>query len=102
MVEENIAKSTRRYIINLGGSTELKLKTKFKVSHLKNPYHSFKSNNFLIRKSIFSKIRFNENITSYGHEDTQLSLEFKKNKIKILQIDNVVYHDGIENNKKCF
>ena len=65
---------------------------------VKNPYHSFRSNNFLIKKTIFSQIRFNEKIKTYGHEDTLLSLELKKNKTDICQINNPVFHEGIEDN----
>ena len=63
---------------------------------VKNPYHCFRSNNFLIKKIIFSQIKFNEEIETYGHEDTLLSLELKKNKIAIFQINNPVFHEGIE------
>ena len=65
---------------------------------LKNPYHSFRSNNFLIKKSVFKIIKFDENFMSYGHEDTVLALELQKNNIKIHQIDNPVYHEGLEKN----
>tara|TARA_B110000046_G_C12953502_1_gene381226 strand:- start:17 stop:889 length:873 start_codon:yes stop_codon:yes gene_type:complete len=65
---------------------------------VENPYHSFRSNNFLIKKEILSQIRFNENIKTYGHEDTLLSIELKKNKIDIYQINNPIYHNGIEDN----
>ena len=65
---------------------------------VENPYHSFRSNNFLIKKEILSQIRFNENIKTYGHEDTLLSIELKKNKIDIYQINNPIYHEGIEDN----
>ena len=63
---------------------------------VKNPYHCFRSNNFLIKKIIFSQIKFNEEIETYGHEDTLLSLELKENKIAIFQINNPVFHEGIE------
>ncbi len=39
------------------------------VERQKAPYHSFMSNNFMISKTLFNKIRFNEKITTYGHED---------------------------------
>ena len=64
---------------------------------VKNPYHCFRSNNFLIKRAILSQIRFNEKIETYGHEDTLLSLELKENKIAIFQINNPVFHEGIEN-----
>ena len=63
---------------------------------VKNPYHCFRSNNFLIKRTILSQIRFNEKIETYGHEDTLLSLELKENKIAIFQINNPVFHEGIE------
>ena len=63
---------------------------------VKNPYHCFRSNNFLIKRAILSQIRFNEKIETYGHEDTLLSLELKENKITIFQINNPVFHEGIE------
>ena len=63
---------------------------------VKNPYHCFRSNNFLIKRAILSQIRFNEKIETYGHEDTLLSLELKESKIAIFQINNPVFHEGIE------
>lgn len=63
----------------------------------KNPYLSFLTLNFLIKKDIFSKVFFNENIPNLRHEDTLFSYELKQNKIKIIHIENSVYHLGIEN-----
>ena len=65
---------------------------------LNNPYLSFRSNNFLIKKSVFKIIKFDESFISYGHEDTLLALELQKRNIKIHQIDNSVYHEGLEEN----
>jgi predicted glycosyltransferase involved in capsule biosynthesis len=48
---------------------------------INNPYHSFKSNNFLIKKNILSNNKFDETFTGYGHEDTLLSLELKKDNL---------------------
>lgn len=55
------------------------------------------SNNFLIEKRVFEKIRFRENIGVYGHEDTLLGYDLFKNGISILHIDNPVLHTGLEN-----
>jgi cellulose synthase/poly-beta-1,6-N-acetylglucosamine synthase-like glycosyltransferase len=63
----------------------------------KNVYLSFLTLNFLITKSIFSKVKFNENIPNLRHEDTLFSFELMKNKIEVLHIENPVYHLGIEN-----
>ena len=39
----------------------------------------FLSNNFLIEKIVFEKVRFNEKIRNYGHEDTLFGVELYKN-----------------------
>ena len=61
-----------------------------------NPYASFMTGNFLIKKSVFQKIKFNENITKYGHEDTLFGIELKRKNIKIHHIDNPLIHIGLE------
>lgn len=65
----------------------------------KNPYLSFLTLNFLISKSIFQKVRFNESIPNLRHEDTLFSFELKQKQIKILHIENPVFHLGIEDSK---
>lgn len=66
---------------------------------VKNTYISFLTLNFLIKKSIFEKVNFNEKILNLRHEDTLFSYELMQNKINIIHIDNPVYHLGIENSK---
>ncbi|WP_276380764.1 glycosyltransferase [Flavobacterium sp. H4147] len=63
---------------------------------IQNPYLSFLTLNFLIKKSIFSKVRFNENIPNLRHEDTLFSFELKQEQIKVIHIENPVFHLGIE------
>ncbi|MFP4556169.1 MAG: glycosyltransferase family 2 protein [Bacteroidales bacterium] len=63
------------------------------------PYASFMSGNFMISKDAFNEIRFNEEISGYGHEDTLFGLDLKKNKIPILHINNPSIHLGLE---PCF
>lgn len=63
---------------------------------MKRPYRSFTAFNFLISASLFKIIRFNEEIKSYGHEDTLFGLELERNGIKVLHIDNPAIHKGIE------
>lgn len=63
---------------------------------LQNPYASFMTNCFAINKSTFSKIKFDVNLTKYGHEDTLFGFELKKKKIEIKHIENPVLHLGIE------
>lgn len=63
-------------------------------------YLSFMTNNFLIDKSVFEKISFNEKIDDYGHEDTFFGYELELNKIKILHIRNPVLNVDIESNER--
>jgi glycosyltransferase involved in cell wall biosynthesis len=65
----------------------------------KHPYSSFSTFNVLIDRTIFSKLRFNEEIKQYGHEDTLLSYQLIKAGISILHIDNGLVHEGLESNK---
>ncbi|MFC4477536.1 glycosyltransferase family 2 protein [Flavobacterium chungangensis] len=66
---------------------------------IKNPHLSFLTLNVLIKKNIFSKVRFNENIPNLRHEDTLFSFELKQNQIEVLHIDNPVFHLGLEDSK---
>ncbi|WP_409417150.1 glycosyltransferase family 2 protein [Flavobacterium sp. PS2] len=64
-----------------------------------SPYLSLLTLNFLIKKSIFKKVFFNEEIPNLRHEDTLFSFELKQNKIEVIHIENPVYHLGIESSK---
>lgn len=64
-----------------------------------SPYNSFMSGNFLITSEVFHTIRFNEDISGYGHEDTVFGIELKRRKVSILHIDNPSLHLGLE---PCF
>ena len=65
----------------------------------KPPHAGFSTFNVLIEKSVFSKIRFNEELKQYGHEDTLLGYQLKKAGINILHIDNGLMHEGLESNR---
>lgn len=71
----------------------------FKSSEIrnKNPYASFSSFNFMITKEIFDKIRFEETIVNYGHEDTLFGYELKKMNVGVKHIDNPMSHARLEN-----
>ncbi len=66
----------------------------------KRPYSDFSTFNVLIAKSVFSRIRFYEELKQYGHEDTLLSFQLKNAGIKILHIDNCLIHEGLESNRE--
>lgn len=71
------------------------IKREMKIDYSTNKL-SFLSSNFMIRKSIFKLIRFDSNFNTYGHEDTMLGIQLRKNNIKITQIQNPVVHLGLE------
>lgn len=66
----------------------------------RRPYASFSTFNFLIEKSVITRIRFNEELKQYGHEDTVLGFQLKKAGIEIFHIDNELMHEGLESNRE--
>jgi len=65
----------------------------------KNPYLAFLTLNFMIKKSVFKTVSFNEEIPNLRHEDTLFSYDLKKTGIKVVHIENPVYHLGLESSK---
>jgi glycosyltransferase involved in cell wall biosynthesis len=62
----------------------------------KDPYLSVNSGAFLIRKEVFLNINSRLNYNSYGLDN--LFKQFLQNeKVRVLHIDNPVYHLGLEN-----
>ncbi len=66
------------------------------TERMKNPVGHFLSNNFFVHKSIFEKIKFDNQIIGYGYEDTLFAAEAVKQNISIVHINNPVLHDGLE------
>ena len=62
----------------------------------KKPYNAFKTHHFLIKKDLFLSIKFNENISEYGHEDTLFGFELKQRSLLIQHLDCPLYHEGLE------
>lgn len=84
-------KARLRYDYEVG--VEKRLTLEHRRQH---PYAQFTTFNFLILRSLFLTIGFDENCRTYGHEDTQFGLELKRRGIKVLQTDNKLTHLGIE------
>lgn len=63
-----------------------------------NPYQSFMTNNFMIRRDILETIKFDDRISAYGHEDTLFGFRLKQSNIPILHIDNPVLNGDVESN----
>jgi len=59
-------------------------------------YSSFTSFNFLIKKDLFLSIKFDENITNYGHEDTLFGVVLERKSVHVLHIENPALHAGLE------
>ena len=64
----------------------------------KKPYYSFMTNNFISPKAVLKNTPFNEELTKYGQEDTFFGYELKNNYVKIIHIDNPVFHLDLETN----
>jgi len=62
----------------------------------KNPYQSFMTNNFVIHRNVLEKIKFDEKLTGYGHEDSLFGFRLMQHKIPVLHIQNPVLHDYTE------
>lgn len=65
---------------------------------MENPYKSFNTINFLIKRDILAQLPFDERIVGYGHEDTMFGYLLKTHKIPILHLDNPVVNDSLEKN----
>lgn len=57
----------------------------------------FTTFNFLIHKDLFNKVRFNESIRDYGHEDSLFGAQIKKI-ANIKTINNPLIHKGLDPN----
>ena len=64
----------------------------------RHQYPMFTTPNFLIAKNLFNKVRFDESIVGYGHEDTIFGLRLQELNINFNFIDNPVVHVGLEPN----
>lgn len=65
------------------------------IERSRNPYNSFISFAFLIGKDSFNKVRFNEKVTEYGHEDTLFGKQLKSAFIRPMHIDVNILHQGL-------
>ena len=60
--------------------------------------NNFATFNFLITKSIFNDIRFDETIRGYGHEDMLLGHQLHQLCYNFIQIENPLIHKGLDDN----
>ncbi|MDC8000163.1 glycosyltransferase family 2 protein [Aequorivita todarodis] len=65
----------------------------------KNPYRSFITMGFAIKREVFQNIKFNEKLAGYGYEDSVFGYGLQKNNVPLLHIDNPVVHLNLETNE---
>lgn len=65
----------------------------------RHPYRFFSTFNVMLKRSVFEKLRFNEDLKQYGYEDLLLAFQLNKANVQILHIDNALYHEGLEQNQ---
>ena len=61
--------------------------------------NNFSTFNFLIPKSIFNLVRFDETIRGYGHEDMLFGHQLHQHGYEFVQIDNPLIHNGLDDNR---
>jgi len=64
----------------------------------KEPYRSFMTNNFMVKREVLEALPFDERVREYGHEDTLFGYGLKKAGIAICHIDNPVTNGDVEEN----
>lgn len=55
-----------------------------------NPYQSFKTSNFMIRRSLLLQCMFDERIRRYGYEDILFGKQLMRQQARVVHIHNVV------------
>ncbi|WP_309610107.1 glycosyltransferase [Flavobacterium sp.] len=63
---------------------------------IKKPYSTTLTSNILFKKQIFDKVKFNEQIVSYGYEDLVFVQNLKSLNYKISHIENSTFHLNYE------
>ncbi|MGE8556318.1 MAG: glycosyltransferase family 2 protein [Chryseobacterium jejuense] len=95
-----------REVLNSASDPDHYLRWKFAVERenlpvvLRNekPYLSFQTNNFVIRKEVLERVKFNPEFQKYGYEDLLFAMDLKANYIKIDHIDNPILNNDLESN----
>ncbi len=64
-----------------------------------NPYRSFRTTNFMIRRDIMLAHPFDERFRHYGYEDVLFGKTMKQNGVRIEHIDNPMMLEDVESNE---
>lgn len=92
----NQVRPSRKYMLHWNYGRKKESRTA--ATRSKNPNASFMTANFLVPRILFEKIRFDESITGYGHEDTLFGFSLMEKGHIVVHIDNPVVHEGLETN----
>jgi len=65
----------------------------------KDTKSGFKSNNFIVKKTIFEINPFDETLHHYGHEDTLFGYQLRKKGVQCLHIDNPILNSDLVENE---
>ena len=75
------------------------IEDKLTINRRKTPYKSLLFNNTVITKKCFNQVKFDKDITLYGHDDTQFAYQLSLLQAKVNHIDNSVEHGDIDTNQ---
>ena len=64
----------------------------------RTPYKSFLTFSCMVPRAVFERIRFCDEIATYGHEDTLFGKELQAAGVPVRYIDNPVWHDNMDTN----
>ena len=64
----------------------------------RQPYRSFMTCNFMVKREVLRRIPFDERLTRYGHEDTLFGFRLMQEGVPIVHIDNPVVNGDLEPN----
>lgn len=62
----------------------------------RHPHHGFSSFNFVVPRDVFMKIKFDDTITGYGHEDTLYGWSLKQAGVEVAHLENRLIHLGLD------
>lgn len=65
---------------------------------LEQPYLSFQTNNFVVKKSLLQKINFNPEFQKYGYEDLLFSMDLQAAGIRVDHCENPIFNNDLESN----
>lgn len=68
------------------------------ISRNKRSFESFRTTNFMIRRSVIDRQKFDERFIKYGYEDVMYGRELKEKGYHILHINNPVTYTHFETN----